>query len=439
MTYGSTCMTPDYVEATRDLMTYATMAFVSGSAAAEADAKRTWKEVALQYFHEAARDTKAPKLYRTKVYEFLATSNFMLLVGTGHGWDKYIVSDDNTTSPLSWPSATVCVDQGSDGWSALHYLRHGPDTKRNLLVLHDESHRLWNCCQHAIADAKLYPLVLSSLIVLNVDSGPWNSHRWYGTMKEAVAELANVANAQDPLFQHLVHIMRAEVAQESGREEHDISDDAVWLSLKDAVERKTEKIGLTRWFGYFHAMQEFQKVRGRRLFIVLYVALSMGMFSKQKLSELGKLQTPPPAAAGEDIPKSSTAQDRSEVQKLRSSCKNTLAFAALVLSDSSVWTLNAVLVEIATPVTEYHSMQNRRNRSARESLEHWQWLASGCGFEHVDAIRQRLDDETIFIRLGLHTSKDGDKKEVLGLSSSDAVVESETDVVAQMATFAVRS
>ena len=26
--------------------------------------------------------------------------------------------------PLTWPCASVCVDQGSDGWSALWYLRH---------------------------------------------------------------------------------------------------------------------------------------------------------------------------------------------------------------------------------------------------------------------------------------------------------------------------
>eukprot|EP00971_Amphidinium_carterae_P056314 1111814-Amphidinium_carterae.2 len=119
------------------------MAFQSGSEDAVVDAKRTWKEVALQYFQQASKGSKAPKLHRTKVYEFLTTTNFQLLVGTGNGWDKYIVPVDTPLSPLDWPSATVWVDQGADGWSALHYLRHAEGTKRNLLVLHDESHRLY--------------------------------------------------------------------------------------------------------------------------------------------------------------------------------------------------------------------------------------------------------------------------------------------------------
>ena len=105
------------IEATRDLMTFATMAFHNGTSDEKVEAKKTWKEVALQFFADAAKKSRSPKLYRTKVFEWLCSTNFMMMVSTGFTWDKYIIPSDTSIPPLHWPSCTITVDQGSDGCS----------------------------------------------------------------------------------------------------------------------------------------------------------------------------------------------------------------------------------------------------------------------------------------------------------------------------------
>ena len=418
-------------------MTYATLAFQHGTSDEQADAKKTWKEVALQFFADAAKQSKSPKLHRTKAFEWLCSTNYMLLVCTGFSWDRFIIPANCTKPALSWPSCTVTVDQGSDGWSSLHYLRSSDGVKRNLLLLHDESHRLWNDTQLSLADAKLYPHVLSCLVVLNLDHGPWLSQRWYQTMVEALHDLTNLTDYQDPLFQMLVQHMRQEMCSFEGKDSMQLQDSDIWASLAGVLSKKTDRVGLTRWFGYFFSMERFLAWRSRRLYIVLYICLSLGLFSKQKLAELSKYHQAAPTAVGEDIPKSTTGQDRAEVQRLRSSCKNSMSFSALVLSNHSLWRMNAILVAIAKPVREYHSQQNAMNRSGPESLQHWIFLSEGGGLEHVDLVRQKMEDPDLFRHLGIHSWQDEFNESMLKLEADDPIVEQETDLVEQMATFSV--
>eukprot|EP00971_Amphidinium_carterae_P352420 6492586-Amphidinium_carterae.1 len=425
------------IEATKDLCTFATLAFREGSAEEKKEAKQTWQEVALQFFGDASSQSKAPKLYRTKVYEWLCSTNFQLLVATGHNWDRFIIPEDTTHPPGSWPSCTICVDQGSDGWSGSHYLRAANGVRRNILLLHDESHRLWNDTQQAVADSRLYPVIMSSLVCLNVDHGPWMSERWFATMLEAVAEIAEVSDSSDPLFQMLVQHMRNDMVSFGGRDEMELSDEYIWGSLREALQRKNDKVGMTRWFGYFESMQSFMAIRSRRLYVVLYIAMTMGMFTNTKLSELAKFHHAPPCAPGEDIPKSTTGQDRQEVQKLRASCKNTLAFSAHVLSNHSIWRVNAVLLAIVAPVKEHHRHQNKVNRSSAESLNHWISMASGCVYDEVNKIIQQLSSKDLFKYLQLRTWENHGMADLSSLEADDPIVAHESELVEQMGTFAV--
>ena len=77
--------------ATRDLATSATMAFQTNDAediAAQAAARRTWRELATAYWQSTATDTEKerkaqPKFHRTKAYEWLVATSHMLMVATG--------------------------------------------------------------------------------------------------------------------------------------------------------------------------------------------------------------------------------------------------------------------------------------------------------------------------------------------------------------------
>ena len=254
---------------------------------------------------------------------------------------------------------------------------------------------------------------------------------------EALEEITCLADHKDPLFQMLAPHMRQEMCSFEGKDKVQLDDDQIWSSLAGVLSRTSDKVGMTRWFGYFYSMERFLPLRARRLYIVLYISLCLGVFTNQKLAELSKYHQAAPSAVDEDIPKATTGHDRSEVQKLRASCKNSMAFAALVLSNHSLWRMNAMLVAIAKPVMDYHSHQNKVNRSGPESLQHFTALASGEGLHHVNMIREQMENPDLMEHLGIHTWKDEEQIKSLKLPADDPAVEQETDMIEHTATFAV--
>eukprot|EP00971_Amphidinium_carterae_P014241 281117-Amphidinium_carterae.5 len=140
-------------------------------------------------------------------------------------------------------------------------------------------------------------------------------------MVEAVSEIAEVSDSSDPLFRMLVQHMRQEMVSFGGMDEMTLMDQVIWSSLPEVLKRKTDKVGLTRWFGYFESMQAFMCIRSRCLYVVLYIAMTMGMFTNTKLTESAKFHQAPHCAAGDDIPKSTTAHFQ---RRWDSSCRSSI-------------------------------------------------------------------------------------------------------------------
>ena len=118
-------------------MTNATLALEHGDEGDIEQARNEYKEMALAFWKEAEETAKKPKkLHRTKVYSWLRGTHHALKVATGRGWEQFKVAGP----PSSWPSVTLAVDQGSDGWSAAHFLA---SEGLNILIVGDVSHRTW--------------------------------------------------------------------------------------------------------------------------------------------------------------------------------------------------------------------------------------------------------------------------------------------------------
>eukprot|EP00959_Pyramimonas_sp_CCMP1952_P347958 7288586-Pyramimonas_sp.AAC.1 len=115
-----------------------------------------------------------PKQHRGKVWRWLTTTWHHLEVLTGAGWDRFQQPSalDQRRPPLEWPSITLSIDQGGDGWSGAHFLM---SWNANVLLLFDPSHRVWNDCTLAFRDNGLYYWVLIVITVINIDHGPFNS------------------------------------------------------------------------------------------------------------------------------------------------------------------------------------------------------------------------------------------------------------------------
>jgi hypothetical protein len=127
-------------KACRDLVTSATLAFEDkADVDAQSEQKQNWKDIARNFWVKSAADTdaqtgKRKKLHRTKVYEWICATTHMLHIAMGVTWEYFIVdaAKQLSTNAKLWPCCTICIDQGSDGWSAVHFLT---SLSANILIL----------------------------------------------------------------------------------------------------------------------------------------------------------------------------------------------------------------------------------------------------------------------------------------------------------------
>ena len=64
--------------------------------------------------------TQFPKLQRTKVWKWLLVTWHMMKTIVAVGWDRFMVPVEiaERGPAADWPSLTIALDQGGDGWSA---------------------------------------------------------------------------------------------------------------------------------------------------------------------------------------------------------------------------------------------------------------------------------------------------------------------------------
>ena len=134
---------------------------------------------------------------------WLAATWQMIVIPTGYGWTMFQVPRDPAKwgNPLAWPSATVTIDQGSDGWSACFFLA---SLYLNVVILFDMSHRTWNDVQLAIQDCGWWYILLLLVAIQNLDHGPWGAQRWWNETRDAVKQYLSVTTKSCPLFQGLL-------------------------------------------------------------------------------------------------------------------------------------------------------------------------------------------------------------------------------------------
>ena len=133
---------------------------VSDTAAVLAEAD-SWEAKAAGFWRDTADDWKAkPKLQRKKAKQWLVATDSAMKVSTGMGWADFIPPTDKPADDIaSSPTASVSVDQGSDGWSALMWLIFY--SKAAIFITFDPMHRLWNDVGNEIKSTNLWPVFFS--------------------------------------------------------------------------------------------------------------------------------------------------------------------------------------------------------------------------------------------------------------------------------------
>ena len=180
----------------------------------------------------------------------------MLKIATGFGWSAFKVDPtaENCPDPSRWPSISCAIDQGSDGWSAVHYLL---STFHNLCPFFDASHRVWNDVLLALGDAGLAAYTTVALIILRQDSGPWGSTKWWRTVIEGASEYVQVADTKDEIFSGYVDRLRFEKTFAKEHNSEEFTDEQLLRPIHDSVQKQVQKVGMARWFGYITSVRAF--------------------------------------------------------------------------------------------------------------------------------------------------------------------------------------
>ena len=177
------------------------------------------------------------------------------------------------------------------------------------------------------------------------------------------------------------------------------SEEELWDTVPLAAERKSDRIGLSRWFGWVVGVRHFMRMRVRRLLLSIYVAVNLDYFKGGRFSTISASLLSDKSSTTVD--KESTAVESDEVRSLRQKSGNTFAFCATLLADRWLWVQIAGISELLLCVQKFHSHQNKLNRSASESLDFWVQAVATGGLEELNAIITKLHSKEFARGLGL--------------------------------------
>ena len=372
-------------------------------------------EAEVQQFHHQARQYLArkgcmipdkadegPKWYRRKAFEWLVASHNQIEYITGYpGWTHFQLDGDTSKRPswMEWPTATICIDQGSDGWCAVNFLKHkGVCT----LLLKDPSRRRSNHCKLALHEAGVWPLMAIVTCVHNSDCGPWSECRWYREGIEHVHMYMKSMSCQTcPLFNELLPHILKDLHMEERMCEEGVAEE-VWDLLPEAWLHKLNKISMNRWFAMTDELPHLHRIWHRRLLGTLVNCVRNGLMqSRSVMAALSKVQAAPGHNPEEDLPKEPVSHEPEALRSLRSASKNQLELNVCVLSDLGARDLTYGICQLMRPFRKAHTVANLACRSSQDALDWMVQQAAGDSFKPLPEVLGSLADPHMLVDIGL--------------------------------------
>ena len=149
---------------------------------------------------------------------------------------------EKRTAATGWPTLSIHLDQGSDGWAAASWMAWFAGIC--VVVFPDVSHRLWNDVQGALKASGLWGMTLMLQLVYNLDHGPWNSAEWLSKLKMGVQLYMKSTKLQDcPLFNMLLQDIVEDKNDPLLLADPHIAQ-VTFDSLPDVFEKLSDKVGM---------------------------------------------------------------------------------------------------------------------------------------------------------------------------------------------------
>lgn len=362
----------------------ACVAIEDGDAEKIAEERESWHAMASSFLAPSGAgeeveepEKKFKKTYRQKTYEYLISLHNALACSVGRGLEHWRLAADASQRPhpREWDVLVLSADQGSDGYAAQFFMRY--HAQMVVLFNRDDNHRRWNDCKLGIKDCGLWGLVILVAAALNGDHAPFGEAKWWQSGKEKIAEYMSLTSPHEcPLFCAL----RGRIVQDRGLQGSEGEagfDDALFSSLSEAWHRKTEKVGLCRWFHWREAVQSLMPDWTVRYLGDVYQCLTTGLEVKDlpTLSSRVKLSGHSDA---QDVASGPTGAEHADLAALRRASRNTLQLRCAVFGDSGLQGMCRLLVAALAPFHRAHGQQNLKCRSRSEVLD-WYWSQSSGG------------------------------------------------------------
>lgn len=196
----------------------------------------------------------------------------MLVSCSGNGIAAFMPDTAKPLSEQSVPLLSVCIDQGSVGFSPMHYMLFG--LQANCVLISNPSHRSWNDLKHSIKQSSLWECVVASGVAMNVGFGPFEGQAWWHQIVDAGVEYSQVAGPHDPLYEHLLPKIAADrgesdmlLAPEYAEETFQVVVDSRLTQLKGP------KLALCCWMSWLDCFKFWRPMRHLRLLLLLYIGL----------------------------------------------------------------------------------------------------------------------------------------------------------------------
>ena len=392
---------PTCIEATRDLITSATLAFQHSQQREEqAHEKASWRAVATSFWQDTVVDNggqprkrQRVSLHRTKSYEWLCATTHMLQIAASKTWQDFVPAPD--TNMLQWPFVSICVDQGSDGWTATSWLLA---KGANLQRLFDWSHCNWNDVSLALGDTQgLNIITIVTIIIMNLDHGPWQNCTWYEEIRAGAEEFLNIASPQDPLYEQLWPNMAFEKGLDVLNNE---AKEQTFANLRSCTWKKTEgwshqvvplhhRSSLLPWGS---GQSGFASVS---MWPCSWACSNMGKHPSASSFRIA-MKTRMWRRARQGLTRSRFAR-REQQQRTPSR----IQFVCMMLQDRKLWRKNYLICDVSMVVRRWRSFQNKANRSATESLQWHRDRACDLGLEHINAILSKVSSTSLLEKLSI--------------------------------------
>lgn len=150
-----------------------------------------------------------------------------------------------------WPHITVCIDQGSDGLSAVSYLRNSLEV--NCSVIPDWSHGGHNDLYDSLKDQGLFSFWVMCLVCFNLEHGPWADDLRWAQVADSWAEATREFSPTNMLIfaEHLaveVHAQGGASVVMQSAEADETLEQRMWRLMHSGWRPKGYRTCLNRFF-----------------------------------------------------------------------------------------------------------------------------------------------------------------------------------------------